>query len=111
MILLLHKQFPGIWNSIFPGEATLKTTIETINHPFVVFFLRQTNRLHIIIQNKAKLQIRSMSFSILNINLKDPLKPTSNLRIRLSNGSTYFIQDICVAALVDSKDGTCYIEV
>ena len=112
LILLLHKRVPLIWNSIFPREFSTETTEETIHFPFVVFFLRQTKRLHIVIQNKeTKLQIRSISFSIESTNVQNPLKPSSNLRIRLSTGSTLFFQDVCVAAWVDSNDGACYIKV
>lgn len=109
---MLHKRVPCIWNFIFPHEFSTKATEETIHFPFVVFFLRQTNRLHIVIQNKeTKLQIRSISFSIESTNVKNPLKPSSNLRIRLSTGSVFYFQDVCVAAWVDSNDGACYIKV
>ena len=112
LILVLHKRVPCIWNSIFPREFSTETAEETIHFPFVVFFLRQTNRLHIVIQNRdTQLQIRSISFSIESTNVKNPLKPTSNLRIRLSTGSTLYFQDVCVAAWVDSNDGACYIKV
>ena len=111
MILCLHKRSPSYWKSLFPLHSLSDLPTQAVQFSFTVYFLRSTNRLHIVIQNEPHLHISSISFSLQDTDETNPLKPMSQMCIRLCDGSAFYSQDISVAALIDVSDGACYIEV